>query len=175
MTSITIRNRGRHLAAPRPAHDADAARARLRPLLGRLVSLLLMVGLLLSMLVVYGMMENRWYKVVGVVGDSMSPTIEMGDLILITRPEVVEVGDIGVFQVDQRAVTHRIIGITADGGYLTQGDANPIPDDWEGAEVDLVGIYRFRIPWLGRLLSAGTGAWFTDGEAVEASLSAQAP
>jgi signal peptidase len=173
MTSITIRHRGRHLAGPRP--HVGAAHARLRPLLGRLVSLLLMVGLLLSMVVVYGMMDNRWYKVVGVVGDSMSPTIEMGDLIFLTRPEVVEVGDIGVFQVDQRAVTHRIIGISADGGYLTQGDANPTPDDWEGADVDLVGIYRFRVPWLGRLLSAGTGAWFTDGEVVGASLSAQAP
>jgi signal peptidase I len=109
-------------------------------------------------------MDNRWYKVLSVDGASMEPTVNQGDLMVVTRPRTLEIGDIGVFQVDGRLVTHRVIGIESDGSYITKGDANPSPDRWNGSQIEVVGVYRLRIPLVGHLLSSGVGAWFTDSE-----------
>lgn len=111
----------------------------------------LAVALALLVVVLYGTVNNRWYQVIAVQGESMEPTIDQGDLILFTRPDDPEAGDIGIFQVNGKIVTHRIVDIADDGSYITQGDANLTADDWSDAQVQLVGIYRARIPWLGRL------------------------
>ena len=68
-----------------------------------------------------------------VVGHSMSPTFETGDLV-ITRevdPEDLEVGDIIRFRGESLAIMHRIIEIedTPRGPvFITQGDSNSLPD-----------------------------------------------
>lgn len=144
--------RGGPLAGPPPSDAPEAPKHRLwwRQALDYLTVGGLVFILLLLALVFYGTTNNRWYKVIGVQGESMSPTIKRGDLILITRPVDPGVGDIGVFQVDGKIVTHRIVDITPQGEFVTQGDANATPDDWSGAQVRLVGIYRARIPWIGR-------------------------
>ena len=135
-----------HFDAP----ELTGGRSWLRRVLDYAVVGALVFVLALLVVVFYGTTNNRWYMVLGVQGQSMAPTINRGDLILVTRPEDPEVGDIGVFQVDGKVVTHRIMDITPEGDFLTQGDANDTPDDWSEAQVRLVGIFRGKIPWIGR-------------------------
>lgn len=103
----------------------------------------------------YGLINNRWYHIVVVTSGSMSPTIRAGDAIVISRPpEVLEKGMVVTMQVDGRVVTHRVIRVDADGDFVTQGDANPTADDWEGVTVRVVGVQRLRVPLLGKALAA---------------------
>lgn len=123
----------------------------------------------------YGIMPNRWYQVLAVSSGSMSPTIETGDLIVITRPpERPETGMVLTMRVAGEVVTHRIVQINPDGSFLSRGDANPSYDQWEGYDVSLVGQYRFRIPGMGALIQKITGrnlanqtyGWFQDVDQV---------
>lgn len=66
---------------------------------------------------------------------SMSPTLEPNDGF-VAIPSIIagepEVGDIIVFQSQEigggEITTHRVVSITEDGEYITQGDANPFTD-----------------------------------------------
>ncbi|MCS7003089.1 MAG: signal peptidase I [Dehalococcoidia bacterium] len=71
---------------------------------------------------------------------SMQPTLPVGS-VAIMRPvaaDRVEIGDVIAFTHPQRPsemVTHRVIGRAADDQgrvfFITQGDANPMPDPWQ--------------------------------------------
>ena len=91
-----------------------------------------------------------------VLSGSMEPAIETGDLILLhdTDPLALEKGDVICYLSSGKAVTHRIVGITAgeDGRprNVTQGDANnaearlPVTPDqvqgiWKGARIGGLG------------------------------------
>ncbi|MGA7096511.1 MAG: signal peptidase I [Acidimicrobiia bacterium] len=168
MTSTTkdIRS-GRHLSRPRHLTGRQLA----INVASRMLTVLLLVALALTLVIGYGMLDNRWYRVVAVDGGSMAPTIEMGDLIFIGRADQLDIDDVGVFQVDGKVVTHRVVGISPDGSYVTKGDANPTPDRWSGASVEVVGKYLFRIPLIGSLFSSGIGAWFTASGHLTATVS----
>jgi hypothetical protein len=80
--------------------------------------------------------------------------------------------------VNGQLVTHRLLGFRDDGTLLTKGDNNPVFDDWGNAAVKVVGLYRFRIPYLGYLVdlvdifSPGvSGAWFVDEDMLGVSIS----
>jgi signal peptidase I len=106
-------------------------------------------------LVGYGLLNNRWYHVLAVEGSSMEPTISAGDAIVITRPpERIRPGMVLTMEVRGEVVTHRVIDVRPDGTFETQGDANDAPDHLDPDDVRVVGLYRGRIPQLGRLLSS---------------------
>jgi signal peptidase len=65
--------------------------------------------------------------------DSMEPTVDEGDVFLVTEGSV-EVGDVALFYSTQREelVAHRVVDET-EAGYVTQGDANPSTDQAGGA------------------------------------------
>lgn len=164
-TAGHLKTRGRHL--PRHRH---LQRTRAPSVGERVVVWILILSFLAMAAITYGVMDNRWYKVLSVDGGSMEPSINQGDLMVITRPLTLEIGDVGVFQVNGRLVTHRVVGVEPDGRYVTQGDANPSPDRWDDGVVEVVGVYRFRIPLLGNLLSSGIGAWFVDSDTLGVSV-----
>lgn len=63
-----------------------------------------------------------------VLSGSMSPAIEVNDLLLICKCEDYEVGDIVTYVDEQNMlVTHRLIGKDGETAY-TQGDANNVAD-----------------------------------------------
>ena len=70
------------------------------------------------------------FRPVRVISNSMNPTLYKGDVIIIYKPKQQEfkVGDILTFTSGSTNVTHRIIEITEDGNFITQGDANDSPD-----------------------------------------------
>ncbi len=70
------------------------------------------------------------FRPVRVISNSMTPTLYKGDVIIIYKPKQNEfkVGDILTFTSGSTNVTHRIIEITEEGYFVTQGDANDSPD-----------------------------------------------
>jgi signal peptidase I len=127
------------------------------------------VALILVALVAYGLMDNRWYKVVAVEGNSMSPTFWAGDAVVMTRPpDVVREGMVLMLEVDGSLVTHRVVEVAPDGTFITQGDANDEPDDYAAADsVAIVGQVRFDVPKLGIVINriqghlpATSSAWW---------------
>ena len=88
------------------------------------------------------------YSTFAVVGDSMRPTIEAGDLLIIKKVDKYEEGDIITFKNDQgQVVTHRIIGVDDDGLFITAGDNNKFEDTQHLNNKDVYGkmIYDLTI------------------------------
>ena len=131
--------------------------------------------MLLMFFVLYGTLPNRWYHVLAVHGKHAAGN-PAGDLIVISPiKETIQPGMILTLAVDGELVTHRLVGFTERGEYITRGDSNLYPDQWtSGAELRLIGQYRLRIPLLGymanlpgKLLNLNsTGSWFTDKEEI---------
>lgn len=93
--------------------------------------------------------------------DSMAPTFNAGDLIIIKtcNPETLKVGDIITFHTiiqNQYALnTHRISEINEVSGvrnYTTKGDNNLIADTHVIAGGDIVGRYVTRLPKMGLVM-----------------------
>ncbi len=104
-----------------------------------------------------------------VQSESMSPTFEEGDLIIIQKcdPSTLQAGDVITFHtiIDNKYAlnTHRIDSIAESNGarsYTTKGDNNAVTDQHIISDVDIVGKYVVRLPYLGNVmnfLSSSTG------------------
>ena len=104
-----------------------------------------------------------------VQSDSMSPTFNSGDLIVIKKCDTskLEVGDIVTFHtiIDNEYAlnTHRIESIDELNGmrsFTTKGDNNDVADTHVISDGDIVGKYEFALPGLGKVmdfLSSSTG------------------
>lgn len=86
-----------------------------------------------------------------VLSGSMSPTLEVNDLIVVRKAADYAVGDIVVYQTPRDLIVHRIVAVEAE-GFVTQGDANNTADLPIAAEA-IQGKVVARIPGIGRLLS----------------------
>ena len=81
--------------------------------------------------------------------------IEVGDLIFVDKvdPKDLQEGDVIAYMDGSVVVTHRILAINTDADglleFTTKGDANNAADLRPVSELDLVGIYNFRIPKVG--------------------------
>jgi signal peptidase I len=101
-------------------------------------------------LFVYGSMDNKFYRVVTVEGNSMAPTLWYGDLIIVTPPtRIIPINSIILMNVDGSLVVHRVVGYDYAGQPVTKGDANEVIDNFANPNRKVVGIYRFRLPGFG--------------------------
>lgn len=99
----------------------------------------------------YGSINNRWYRVVTIDGNSMAPTFYLGDVMLVTPPKQVDQiapGTILLMNVDQHMVTHRLVRWDGE-RPITRGDANPTEDPFSAQPVIIEGIYWFHLPKVG--------------------------
>lgn len=87
-----------------------------------------------------------------VVSGSMSPALEVDDMVIIQRRDTYFGGDIITYKDNGSLVTHRIAEITND-GYITRGDANNTADPTVSHD-RVVGKVVLVIPKVGRLVSA---------------------
>ena len=83
-----------------------------------------------------------------VVTGSMSPAIEAGDFIVCRESAGYRPGDIITFRSGDSMVTHRIVN-TADGGFVTKGDANNTEDMGVAAPENIRGKVVLRVPGFG--------------------------
>ncbi len=79
-----------------------------------------------------------------VVGHSMEPTMQPGDLV-VTRKTTYEVGDVIVYAIPEGTpgegvmVIHRISGGNASEGFITIGDNRDMQDPWRPTPEDIMG------------------------------------
>ena len=120
------------------------------------------IGLLVLILIGLGFIYFvPGYGLYLVRSESMTPTINMGDLI-ITGPVKGEVkeGDIITYEWDGELVTHRVH--STDDTIITKGDAVGDPDPWTVKDSAVKGAYLFKIPYVGyatRFIQTKIG-WF---------------
>lgn len=95
------------------------------------------------------------YKPFIVLSGSMEPEIMTGDMVLVKKTDAgnLQKGDVISYKSGEAVITHRIVDVTAEDGevrYVTQGDANDSPDQTMVQPADVEGIYRRRIPGMGK-------------------------
>ena len=125
---------------------------------------LIVVGVLaLSYFVIAASMGNL-RPLAAIRSESMFPTLEKGDLVLIKGPLVdrLDVGDAIVFDVPSpfdktfpSPIVHRIIEKRVESGktyFETKGDNNSVPDVFKVPAENVIGEYAgIRIPLLGHV------------------------
>lgn len=137
---------------------------------GILISVVLWAVILLAALFAFTTLATKdtnhvaslaGYTPLNVVSDSMSPTFDAGDLIIIRKcdPATLQEGDIVTFHTiinnEFSLNTHRITEIQEDGGarsYVTKGDNNAIADVHMITDGDIVGRFVTRLPKFGKVV-----------------------
>jgi signal peptidase I len=98
---------------------------------------------------------------------SMEPTLPAGTLVVVrpTAAADVRVGDVLTYQLrsgDPTVVTHRVVAVTtaSDGSrrFQLKGDANPAPDPADVLPVQVRGVVRYSVPWVGWVNQAVNGS-----------------
>ena len=80
---------------------------------------------------------------------SMEPTISMNDLVLIENDQSYRIEDIVTYVLPQGSlVTHRVKEVLSQ-GYITQGDANNVPDKEVVSHSRVLGKVVFILPGVG--------------------------
>ncbi|MCD6301171.1 MAG: signal peptidase I [Staphylothermus sp.] len=91
------------------------------------------------------------FRGLAIVSNSMSPTINRGDLVFIDiNDHEVNKGDIIAFTYEDKIILHRVYRVDNQTyTILTKGDANKNIDPWIVTNNNYVGKYVFSIPLLG--------------------------
>jgi signal peptidase len=101
-----------------------------------------------------------------VLTDSMEPSLPVGTLVVSrpVEPERIGTGSVITYQLrsgEEQLVTHRVVGVGITVGgertYVTQGDANDVPDAAPVRDVQVRGALWYRVPYLGHVAGAFTG------------------
>ena len=102
---------------------------------------------------------NTEYPIVVVSSESMVPTLNVGDLLILKGipPEDIKVGDIIVFRAtwlpsSEPPVVHRVVAIENRSGILyfyTKGDNNRFRDPAPAPQQNVIGVVIFVIPRIG--------------------------
>ena len=120
----------------------------------------IIVKVILSILIIgFAMLISCQFKygILVVASESMTGTINKGDIILYERygeDDKIETGDIIVFLYEDTKIVHRIEDQRLMGEemrYYTKGDANIQKDDGYRKREDIIGKVKFRIPYIGYL------------------------
>lgn len=100
-----------------------------------------------------------------VITESMEPILNVDDMIIVYNPNLdkLEEGDIITFEADinydgtKEVITHYIDSIVLDAEdervYRTIRHDGVVPDTWILRDADIIGVYGFRLPQLGVLVT----------------------
>lgn len=97
--------------------------------------------------------QEKDSRLLMVLSDSMKPTIQKGDLILIKKFSTYKKGDIMSFKPDNspNTITHRIVGIKKENNryfFTTKGDNNEFEDPYIISDKEILGKVIFQVPFL---------------------------
>ena len=118
-------------------------------------TIILIISIIIIVLILMLVSCKFKYGALVVGSESMTGTINKGDIIIYEKYEdesQVNVGNIIVFNNDETKIIHRIIDKKTIGGkqiYHTQGDANQTRDEGYRMYEDIVGQVKIRIPYIG--------------------------
>ena len=92
------------------------------------------------------------YSYAVVLSGSMSPAIEVDDVVIVKTNEIYDKQDIIMFRYQDHFVTHRIVDVKAD-GFITKGDANNVQDTQHVNKNDIQGKVVHIIPQAGKMIN----------------------
>ncbi|MCE4609579.1 MAG: signal peptidase I [Desulfurococcales archaeon] len=92
------------------------------------------------------------YRAYVVVTGSMEPTLNIGDLVVVSPKSSYETGDIISFDYNGVIITHRIYSVLDDNTIRTKGDANAEPDPYVITSDIVIGALKLRIPVIGWII-----------------------
>jgi len=99
-----------------------------------------------------------------ITSGSMEPAIRTGDVVVGNPnvPDDLAPGTVVTFESNTgMLITHRIIGVDADGSYITRGDANDSPDRPSIKPDEIRSVGRILVPLAGYpSVWAQSGAWW---------------
>jgi signal peptidase len=131
----------------------DRIRDRGRKLLSVGIVVALAVGLAITVVVAFPQLVGAEHSYV-VISDSMSPTIDTGDVVIVreTATESIDRGDVITFRRSERRITHRVVEVVENDGsraFRTKGDANEVADRSLVSAEHVVGRVWFHLPYVG--------------------------
>lgn len=131
----------------------------------KLLLLILLIIILYNIIIVGISSVNRneeWnifgYKAFIITSGSMSPKIDIGDVIIIkgVSQDEINTDDIITYKRDnEQTTTHRVINIIEENGqkqYITKGDNNKVGDEQQISFAQIEGKVILTIPYLGTLI-----------------------
>lgn len=103
------------------------------------------------------------YTSASITSGSMQPKLRPGDVVIaVGNGEAgIKTGTIVVFEDPARSdlVTHRIVGVSDDGSYITKGDANGVNDAQAVPAENVKGVGKWVVPYVGL-----PRVWVANGE-----------
>ena len=154
-----------------PGQEEQPKKRDIKKTLNIVVNVLLVVAIILAAVCTYvSFVSTSGNGVPSILGvrpftvqtDSMYPTLKPGDLIIdvaVKDPRDLRVGDIitywTIIEGNRVLNTHKIAGIYDGGNYLifeTMGEKINQTDILTVHESEIVGVYKFRIPGVGKVL-----------------------
>lgn len=162
--------------APAPMREPRGAARRRRRAGARSLLDAIILGLssgMLLLVVAIGVLVIALPAAVGgmpltILTGSMSPSLPPGTLVVVRPTPISDIGpgDVLTYQYASgkpTLVTHRVVARAVDTHsnavtFVTQGDANPRPDDGEVLPVQVRGTVWFAVPLLGWVNQAMSGA-----------------
>ena len=94
------------------------------------------------------------YKLIVIATGSMTGELNKGDAIIYEEygGDIIEVGEIVVFQKDDNATVHRVVKVEHINGetrYYTKGDANDSLDEGYIVSSNILGTVNFKVAYAG--------------------------
>lgn len=89
-----------------------------------------------------------------VISGSMEPKISIGDVIITKKANEIKEGDIIAFEHSNIITVHRVNKIAQENGktlYQTKGDNNNTVDENLISRDNIIGVYFFKIPAMGKI------------------------
>lgn len=123
-----------------------------------IILVLLLALLVLNLYSIFAqvVLKQDYTKIFGytrlvIISGSMSPAIEVGDLIIVKEYDLYELNDIIAFRSGSSIVTHRIIGFEGKNAS-TKGDFNNVADKDPVEFENIIGKVVSRIPKAGYII-----------------------
>ncbi|MBQ3490186.1 MAG: signal peptidase I [Clostridia bacterium] len=151
--------------------DTEPKKRNVKKIINIVVNVLLVIAILLAAVCTYvSFVSTSGNGVPSILGvrpftvqtDSMYPTLKPGDLIIdvaVKDYRELRVGDIitywTIIEGNRVLNTHKIAGIYDGGDYLifeTMGEKSEQADPLTVHESEVVGVYKFRVPGVGKVL-----------------------
>lgn len=121
--------------------------------------IILIIPIILTIIIIYFVSGYFRYYALAIASGSMHPVFDRGSVVIIEQVndkydnynKLIE-GEIIAFKAEKNIVVHRLIRIVNIGDevyYYTKGDANEEEDDYLIKKENIIGIVRFKIPYIG--------------------------
>ena len=121
--------------------------------------IILIIPIILTIVIIYFVSGYFRYYALAIASGSMNPVFDRGSVVIIEQVNEkydnynkLKEGEIIAFKAEKNIVVHRLIRIVNTGHelyYYTKGDANEEEDDYLIKKENIIGIVRFKIPYIG--------------------------